>query len=77
MEDFLKFLVSPLLSAPDQLRIVPATGSLTLHVDPADMGRIIGKHGIIISALRNLLRTYCSTHSLPLTTLTIAEKDSP
>lgn len=73
MEDFLKFVITPLLSQPDKLELHSQPGSLTLHVSPEDMGRVIGKHGVIISALRTLLRTYCAIHQLPPVTLTLAE----
>lgn len=73
MEDFIRFLVTPLLTLPDQLVVKTATSTVTLHIAPDDMGRVIGKHGNIISALRNLLRLYCSTHNLPPQLLSLSD----
>ncbi len=73
MDQFLTFLISPLLTEPSQLAISTSSAVITLHVNPADMGRVIGKHGIVISALRQLLRVYCLTHNHPPVTLTLAE----
>lgn len=64
MEDFLRYLITPLLSLPDQLTISTSASTVTLVVDPADTGRIIGRHGQTINYLRTLLKTYCALHSL-------------
>lgn len=62
MQDFLTFLITPLLTQPDQLVITIHNYSISLKVAPEDAGRVIGKHGIVISSLRNLCRTYCISH---------------
>lgn len=73
MQDFLKFLLTPLLSLPDQLSIKSSTYNIAVSVAPEDMGRVIGRGGGVISAIRNLVRTYCICHQIPFTTITIAE----
>jgi uncharacterized protein len=73
MEKFLDFLIKPLLSQPEELQVIVAGSVVTLHVSQTDMGRVIGKHGIIISALRTVLRTFCLIHNLPSVTLTLAD----
>ncbi|MEK7154667.1 MAG: KH domain-containing protein [Patescibacteria group bacterium] len=76
MSDFLKFLLTPLLSNPEALSISETPSALYLQVAPDDTGRVIGKKGVIISALRTLLRTYCTLNKLPHTTL-ILKTDQP
>lgn len=73
MPDFLKFLLTPLLSMPDQLSIKSSTYNIAVSVSPEDMGRVIGRGGAVISAVRNLVRTYCISHQIPFTTITITE----
>lgn len=73
MHDFLSFLITPLLSQPEKLTINPSTYSVAVSVADADMGKVIGKGGTVISAIRNLVRTYCITHQLPFTTITLTE----
>lgn len=73
MPDFLKFLLAPLLSQPEQLAIKSSTYNIAISVAPQDMGRVIGRGGAVISAIRNLVRTYCISHQIPFTTITITE----
>ena len=76
MSDFLKFLLTPLLTKPSELSISETQSAVYLTVSGDDTGRVIGKKGIIISALRTLLRTYCTLTKLPNTTL-ILKTDQP
>lgn len=64
MQDFLNFLITPLLLKPEELVITMHNYSASIKVSPEDAGRVIGKHGIVISSLRNLCRTYCLSHNL-------------
>lgn len=66
MSDFLTFLVTPLLTKPDELQIRESQSGISMSVSAEDMGRVIGKNGVIIMAIRNLIRVYCATHNLPL-----------
>lgn len=77
MEDFLKFLIIPLLSEPQGLQLSSSPESITIKVADADVGRIIGKHGNVINAIRTLLRTYCIAHqqTFPNLTLDTPKKD--
>lgn len=65
MEDFLKYIVSPLLTEPKQLKIDVQSNSVSMKVADADVGRVIGKQGNVINAIRTLLKTYCAVHQLP------------
>ncbi|MEK9200752.1 MAG: KH domain-containing protein [Patescibacteria group bacterium] len=65
MQDFLTFLITPLLTTPDSLQISVNGSTVTLKVGDADTGRVIGKHGATINSLRTLVKTYCAAQSLP------------
>ena len=61
LEAFLSDVLMPLLDHPDAFR-VEVTGEgrkrdVLVFADPKDRGRIIGKHGRMISALRTLCKT--------------------
>lgn len=61
MKELLEFLVKQIVDQPEAVVVserVDNTGitNLDLSVDPADMGRIIGKSGRIIKAIRDLVR---------------------
>jgi len=61
LEAFLGDVITPLLDHPEAFR-VEVTGEgrrrdVLVHADPGDRGRIIGKHGRMISALRTLCKT--------------------
>lgn len=71
MEDYLSYLLTPLLTHPDDLSISSNAGAIFLKVHPEDTGRVIGKHGQIINSLRTLLKTYCALHHLPTVTLSL------
>jgi uncharacterized protein len=71
MQDFLKYLISPLLTDPDALEITAGQSAVSLKVADADVGRIIGKQGNVINAIRTLLKTYCALHQLPPVNLTL------
>lgn len=59
-QEFLEFVVKALVDNPDAVktdRKVDEMGVLiTLKVDPADMGKIIGRAGQTAKAIRSLLR---------------------
>lgn len=69
MEDFLKFLITPLLSVPGELEISRTGNIISLKVADSDVGRVIGKKGNVINALRTLIRTYGTVHHLPIANL--------
>lgn len=61
LEAFLGDVITPLLDHPEAFRIEIASEGrkrdILVHAAPSDRGRIIGKHGRMISALRTLCRT--------------------
>ncbi len=73
MKDYLQFLILPLLAEPDVLEINVGQSVVTAKIAKNDMGRVIGKQGNNISALRTLMRTYATIHNLPPVSLTLEE----
>ena len=59
-EAFLRDVLTPLLDHPDAFRVeVAGEGrrrDVLVYADPRDRGRIIGKHGRMISAMRTLCK---------------------
>lgn len=60
MKDTLHNIISSIVDFPQDLSIEESeqenTVSLVIHVNPADMGKIIGKNGKIIRAIRNVMK---------------------
>lgn len=61
MDKLLKFLISQIVDQPESVVVNAATDEtgmviLTAVVDPNDMGKVIGKGGKIISAIRELVK---------------------
>jgi len=62
MKEYLEAIVRPLLQDPESLTINqiqdPMGVLLTISVAPRDMGRVIGKAGAHIQAMRTLMHMY-------------------
>lgn len=60
MKEFLEYIARSLVDQPDAVHIEVEEDdeqvTLTLSVDQADMGRVIGREGRIANAIRSLLR---------------------
>ena len=59
MQEFLEFVVKGLVQNPGAVTVTPVErGGMTvyeLRMDPGDVGKIIGRQGITINAIRSLL----------------------
>jgi uncharacterized protein len=59
MQAFLEYVVKGLVEHPDEVMLTPIERSgmtiYELRVNPDDMGRIIGRQGVTINAIRSLL----------------------
>jgi hypothetical protein len=59
MERFLEYVVKGLVKNPEEVTITPVDRNgmtiYELRMDPSDVGRIIGKDGRTINAIRSLL----------------------
>jgi uncharacterized protein len=60
MQEFLDYVVKGLVKHPEELTITPVErGGMTvyeLRLNPDDVGRVIGKQGVAINAIRSLLQ---------------------
>jgi len=60
MQEFLDYVVKGLVEQPDEVAITPVERNgmtiYELRVSPSDMGRVIGKQGVTINAIRSLLQ---------------------
>ena len=59
MQAFLEYVVKGLVAYPDAVTITPVeregTTVYELRLDPQDVGKIIGRQGVTINAIRSLL----------------------
>ena len=60
MKELVEYIAQGLVDEPEQVRVrehvTPQEIALERHVAPSDMGRIIGKSGRVVNAMRILLR---------------------
>ena len=60
MKDLLDYLVRELVDEPDAVRIEEAEGDrgvvYTLHVGPDDIGKVIGRGGRTVRAIRTVMK---------------------
>jgi uncharacterized protein len=68
MKDTLLFIVSQIVDNPADVAVDEATDEkrtiFTLHVNPDDMGKVIGKKGRIIKAIRDLVKLMAAKHNI-------------
>ena len=59
MQAFLEYVVKGLVQHPDAVSITPVERAgmtvYELRLDPSDVGKIIGRQGVTINAIRSLL----------------------
>jgi predicted RNA-binding protein YlqC (UPF0109 family) len=60
MKKTLEYIVSQIVDNPDKVEISEQEDqgmiNFTITVDPADMGKVIGKNGKVIRAIRNVIK---------------------
>lgn len=56
MNSLLEYLVKNIVDKPQAVEVSTQGENLMLKVDPTDMGKVIGKGGRIIKAIRDLVR---------------------
>lgn len=76
MKELVEYMAQALVDHPEQVRVEEIAGARSiiyeLHVAPSDMGRVIGRNGRVVNAMRSLLRV-ASTRSGKRATLEIVE----
>ena len=80
MKEFIEYIIKNLVDYPDKVRINEIGGTHTLiielSVDKADTGKIIGKKGKTINAIRTLLMAVASRNGIRVN-LEIIEEGQP
>ncbi len=80
MQEFVAYIVKNLVDHPDKVKISEVGGTQTLiielSVEKADIGKIIGKRGKTINAIRTLLMSVASRNGLRVN-LEILEEGEP
>ena len=66
MEEFLEYVLRQLVEYPDEMILTridtPKKVVFRLQLRQSDVGRVIGRHGHTIRAIRNLLNAAASRH---------------
>jgi len=80
MQAFLEYVVKGLVQNPDDVSITPVEHNgmtiYELRLNPEDVGRIIGKQGVTINAIRNLLTAGSAKKGMRCS-VEIVEEDTP
>jgi predicted RNA-binding protein YlqC (UPF0109 family) len=80
MQEFLDYVVRELIDYPDEMVLakvqLPKKTVFKLRLRQSDVGKVIGKHGHTIIAIRNLLAAGASRHG-ERAALEIVEDEAP
>lgn len=80
MKEFVAYIVKNLVDYPDKVEIKEVGGThtliLELSVEKSDIGKIIGKKGKTINAIRALLMSVASRNNLRVSLEIIEEKET-
>ena len=64
LKEFLEYIVKPIVDKPDEIKITEIDGEAVciyeLMVGEGDFGKVLGKHGKNVNALRTLLNAVAS-----------------
>ena len=78
MQAFLEYVVKGLVQYPERVTITPVERNgatvYELRLDPADVGKIIGRQGVTINAIRSLLLAGSAKKGLRCTMEIVEEK---
>jgi len=80
MQAFLEYVVKGLVERPDDVTVTPVErNGLTvyeLRLNPSDVGRVIGRQGMTINAIRSLLTAGSAKKGLRCTLEIVEEKQA-
>lgn len=80
MQTFLEYVVKGLVEFPDEVTLTPVERSgmtiYELRVNPDDMGRVIGRQGVTINAIRSLLQAGSARKGLRCTLEVVEDRPS-
>jgi len=81
MQEFLEYVVKGLVQKPEDVTVTPVErAGLTvyeLRMDPSDVGRIIGREGMTINAIRSLLTAGSAKKGLRCSLEIIEDRPAP
>jgi len=80
MQAFLEYVVKGLVERPDEVTVTPVErNGLTIYelrLNPDDVGRVIGRQGMTINAIRSLLTAGSAKKGLRCTLEIVEEKQA-
>ena len=81
MKDFVAYIVKNLVDNPDKVEITEIGGThtviLELSVEKSDIGKIIGKRGKTINAIRTLLMSVASRNGIRVNLEILEDEEKP
>ncbi len=79
MQDILSFILKNITTVPDDVKIEvedqEGTSNYIVTVNPADVGRIIGKEGKVIKAIRTIMRVIAIQRGVHIRISVVSEND--
>jgi hypothetical protein len=79
MQDVLEFVLKNITTVPDDVKIEveeqEGTTNYIVTVNPADVGRIIGKEGKVIKAIRTIMRVIAIQRGVHIRISVVSEND--
>lgn len=80
MQDILSFILKNITTVPDDVKIEvedqEGTSNYIITVNPADVGRIIGKEGKVIKAIRTIMRVIAIQRGVHIRISVVSENDT-
>ena len=77
VEEFLEYIIRQLIEFPDEMVLTrleaPKKVTFRLQLRQSDIGKVIGKHGHTIDAIRNLLSAAAARHGQRVTLQIVEE----
>lgn len=79
MQDILQFILKNITTVPEDVKIEvqdeEGTSNYIVTVNPADVGRIIGKEGKVIKAIRTIMRVIAIQRGVHIRISVVSEND--